>query len=77
MASVLRTLFDSIRCDGINARISAVTNLSTGSRSVDQVLIENQDTLIPFGRTSSGAERVEVDFHARLLPLDALRVGRP
>jgi hypothetical protein len=70
MALTLRTLAGSIRCDGIDAEDIGSDEPIHESRSVDQVLIENQDTLIPFGGHFrwGGECRVEVDFHARLLP---------
>ena len=70
MALILRTLVGSVRCDGIDAEDFGSDETIHDSREVDQVLIENQDTLIPFGgHFKWGGEcRVEVDFHARLLP---------
>lgn len=69
MALMLRTLVGEVRCDGLDAEDFGSDETIHESRHVDHVLLENQDTLIPLGHFRWGGEcRVEVDFHARLLP---------
>jgi hypothetical protein len=70
MALTLRTLVGSIRCDGVDAEDIGSDDTIHASRDIDQVLIEMQDTLIPFGGHFrwGGECRVEVDLHAKLFP---------
>ncbi|MFF1543726.1 hypothetical protein [Streptomyces sp. NPDC058291] len=80
MALVTRTLSGFVRVDGKDAEdfghdqfIHEARNLSdpNGEEAGDRILLENQDTLIPFVHDYrwGGECRVEVDMHAQLAPM--------
>ncbi|MFM9699320.1 hypothetical protein [Streptomyces europaeiscabiei] len=79
MALITRTLTGIVRCDGIDAEDIVADEPIHESRAVDQILIENQDTLVPLdppGHFKWGGEcRVELDFRAKLLPAGPTGLG--